>query len=903
MGLTQSVNSKANIKKTSSEDLPYSPRQPVINSYYATSTSSQTVINLSFSVEQTLTDQFFLFVDGKKLRLGSSNDYTFTAVGADNTSAQVTLTQALPANLNIQAYMLGLKAESEFIADNRFVQLYQAQDSGFQGFVSSENQMVATTTTGSPAAGTFYSSISGRANMIDLSNDLGARMGGNRIMTNTIYPLSNEFGSLGETVFAVPNDTYGQIRFIGTWSNNADSNGTRPGGSGVANADSIEVTFYGTGLNMLCIQDGSARNFTVGIDGGAQGSNLYVTGSNVLLGRNYGPNTLFNITSGLTLGVHTAKIVFSGAVNQTIFGFEVVNNSSSVKVNPGIAYLQGKRYQSGAQASFLSSAPVTGTRGGRVLVYQNGDGTVSQSFQAVDTQAKAFTFGGTGYAGVAADHTNEEISRIYQWREFGSNRADDFSTVTSANTTAVYTLDDGTTTLVGSTINNGTIESLGTSTVNGFFTITFVGTGLDLLINVTTAGSSASQTISVDGTAVLTSTQISATNAGIQRLKIVSGLPYGTHTVKFLKAVANGSWDLRARAFIVYQPKKPSVPSGTIDLMDYNVPANYVANATAGQDTVGVGVLRKANAREISYIGTWAASTNAAAITGLFIGSSTTGDSINYYFFGSGFDLRFHNNATSSTWQFTIDGATNLTTSNSSPTGGDGWSGSLTTSSYGAGVTSFTASTGTLVTSTTSTTGNGVSITGLTLGVHTVKLTKTAGTGTLDMETLDVVAPIHSLKSNLADSQNILPIGNQGVSDNRKFTPVKDALPAGKAWAQAIGVQSGPTTTSTSAIPMPDMSVAIKTSGGALKVSFTSQVFHSSVGGQMIFSIYIDGVNVLPGGGITLNEPVVSNDMTAYASIIAPVSAGAHKVDVYWWTNSGTLTANGVQRMLIVEER
>jgi hypothetical protein len=166
MAITQSINSKGNVKKFTSNDIPSNPAQPVISSYYATSTSGQTVINLSFSTQVTglsaNTDAFFLFVDGKKLDLGSTNDYTFTSVMQDGSSSQVTLNQSLVSGLNIQAFKLGLKKESEFQTDNRFVNLYEYIGDGFQGFIN-PTETVLTATSGTPSSSQFYSSINGRA--------------------------------------------------------------------------------------------------------------------------------------------------------------------------------------------------------------------------------------------------------------------------------------------------------------------------------------------------------------------------------------------------------------------------------------------------------------------------------------------------------------------------------------------------------------------------------------------------------------------------------------------------------------------------------------------------------------------------------------------------------------------
>ena len=90
---------------------------------------------------------------------------------------------------------------------------------GFQPYVdTTTNTIVATASAGTPAAGYFYSSIVGRASMPDLSQNLKPAMGIERIMTQQIYQLQNEFGPNGEPVWATPNDQFGQIRCVGSWT-------------------------------------------------------------------------------------------------------------------------------------------------------------------------------------------------------------------------------------------------------------------------------------------------------------------------------------------------------------------------------------------------------------------------------------------------------------------------------------------------------------------------------------------------------------------------------------------------------------------------------------------------------------------------------------------------------------
>ncbi|MCX9024603.1 MAG: hypothetical protein OIN85_00740 [Candidatus Methanoperedens sp.] len=113
MPITKSVNSRANAKQLTGSDVPQFPTNLVTNKYTATSTSSQTIINLSFAVDQANKNNFVLIINGKVLSEGASNDFTFTNVQPNNTSSQVTLTAALSAGLNIIALNLGV-AQSNY---------------------------------------------------------------------------------------------------------------------------------------------------------------------------------------------------------------------------------------------------------------------------------------------------------------------------------------------------------------------------------------------------------------------------------------------------------------------------------------------------------------------------------------------------------------------------------------------------------------------------------------------------------------------------------------------------------------------------------------------------------------------------------------------------------------------
>lgn len=109
----------------------------------------------------------------------------------------------------------------------------------------------ATTTTGAPAAGVFYSSIVGRSKMVDLSADLCPRMGIERIQVQQIMRVPGESGSSGEVVWKPVNDKYDQVRFVGNFSSVNNTTGQIGGYSNATTTDYCEITFYGTGLNLL----------------------------------------------------------------------------------------------------------------------------------------------------------------------------------------------------------------------------------------------------------------------------------------------------------------------------------------------------------------------------------------------------------------------------------------------------------------------------------------------------------------------------------------------------------------------------------------------------------------------------------------------------------------------------
>ena len=390
-----------------------------------------------------------------------------------------------------------------------------------------------------------------------------------------------------------------------------------------------------------------------------------------------------------------------------------------------------------------------------------------------------------GNAAFDSNRLNQEVIRRINFREFGANS--EFA-LSGAATGRAFTIDDGTTTLVGNNTTNAAGDILSNNGDGQFFTLTFVGTGLDVLRKdaANGTGNDAQIAVTVDGLSIgnVPDGQTGSTQPRI--LPIVSGLSYGTHTVRISAAGSINVFSPGFQDFIIYGPKKPEIPTldaGSLELSDYNIMADYSANDTAGLLTIGGGVVRKEQNREFLYTGgtgvTLAVST--AHIGGYNVDLTTIGQTAQYTFYGTGFDLRFILDGST-----TVNGSVTLSLTTGSTTTSD-FSG-FTTSYYhqtANTATTFTPSTGVilnpLATPAIGTgSGSGVSVNGLNLGVHTLTVTKNTALS-YHQGPMDVITPIHI-------NDDTLKVGSEGLN-NLTIDPVVEedeqvALNLGeaKAW-------------------------------------------------------------------------------------------------------------------------
>ena len=415
------------------------------------------------------------------------------------------------------------------------------------------------------APSTTITDLSGNARqMKDPSKTLRPAMGIERLHTKSIKLAVDEKGSAGEQVWKLDSGD-NRIRFVGKgWSILNGVNG--PFAQTLNSTDYAEITFYGTGLNLLAIMAGGTYTYQYSLNGGSATTFISQAVPVAASGRNYAINTVINIIPIQTLGTHTVKITTTTpAVGINICGFEILNEASTISIPKGELVINGRKEvistaTTTAYNSGFDGSPVLNGRGGRVVAYTK-NGQVGKVIQQTDGAQANLT---------SASHINEEVIRRTHWREFGVNFSTDFTTVTTPGTTSrSYTLDDGSTSLaalvvVAQTTASGA-DGLTPASLNAYFTLTFVGTGLDV-IREDFAATIDTHTVTVNG--VVTGSLVSTGAGNPLLMKIVSGLPYGTHTVKIMRTVAS-ALHIYFTDFIVYGPKKPSIPNGATQIGEY----------------------------------------------------------------------------------------------------------------------------------------------------------------------------------------------------------------------------------------------------------------------------------------------------------------------------------------------
>lgn len=784
----------------------------------------------------------------------------------------------------------------------------EAYRQSLDSFVRSENKL--TPINGSPGPGQYRSEIQNREPIIDLANDLAVRIGKRRISTAFAVPLSKEFGANNEQVFSILNDNQNQIRLVGQWSNTSNNHGMFVESS-VLNSF-VEVVFWGTGLNMMTALDDSLTppDIRASVDGGAEGANFWVgsNANNTLVGRNNNLNQIINVTSGLSQGLHTVRIRLNNnpAWFLKIYGFEILNEATTLNVRPGVGYPEGAKAtlaaaQTPAIASgFYSQIGTPGTRGGKVVVYLTQSGEIRKAIQWTNASQQDLA---------AADHANEQIERTYHWREFGTNLSDDFRTLVNSTSTRAGHLDDGNVALLGSNVRAGDSTEgdvlLANTATNSFISITFIGTGLDIMRGADVgSGAMDANNISIDGGASIGSLASLGVynNAAFRfRQKIVSGLPYGQHTIRFTRTAVSTSTFSIAQ-FIVYAPKAPAIPVGSMKLSEYNLMADYVA-AGSGLQAVSTGVMKVHNVREVLYVnGTGGSNWTLGAVDalsnpyGFGISSNHQNSYIQYEFWGTGFEYRGSTNTNRST---------NITVTLNGLAATSANFGTATAANIGSG--SFNFGTGVLSMNAALSFNSGFSIRNLPLGRYRVRITQAAASTAntfLDLTSFDIITPCHAIARKEPNvNQNNFDTGSSSLMDARRFSGAETLRSTAKNITKIRPITSSPSTTSTALVPMPDMTASHFSQTGRIKITYSISFVHTQVAGPLLTNIRINGGPVVlanDANSAVWGASLGANTQTV--SQVVDVQPGWNNISVMWRTTSGTLQADGLSRFLTIED-
>lgn len=605
--------------------------------------------------------------------------------------------------------------------------------------------------------------------MPDPSKTIRPALGRERITVKSISLVEDEKGPNGELIWE-PASKDARVRYCGAWTSDNSGLGQHLITS-LAN-NFAEISFYGTGLNLILFVDATSRDLRVTIDNGVESGNIYTTSSNVISNRSYASNIIINVATNLTLGHHTVKIrQQSGSTNFRIFGFEILNQSTQIKIPQGEIFSNGLKFANPALQSIdyntgFDGSPVLNGKGGRVVTYLTSQGVTGKAIQQVDASA---------LYGSSADHSNEEVLRIMNFREAGVGRTDDFVGLGDGVEDNAFTLSDGTTSLVGDSVRafsnaNFPINNLYINEINDTgVTFTFVGTGLDAII---TFGSSPETiNIKVDGVAVTTLTFDTLTQYKLK--KIVSGLPFGSHTVSILRGGPLLSNFLAVHDLIIYGPKKPSIPSNAIQTGEYYLLSDFnYSNVTGLTSPANLimprGVISKGPLREIFYSGSWSVGGTSDIDNdhthGLITSTTTASDYLEYTFWGTGIEAHLCTSATGTyVATIAIDGVNNA-------------SGTVSGNIVNSGAGAYTTN------STVIQQPARVVFTGLSLGLHKIRITRTSGAGSMNVDSLNVITPIYF--PNVNESQSMGPAVQLKTSSSLSKVDMTKA----KAWLVYDGV-------------------------------------------------------------------------------------------------------------------
>lgn len=610
---------------------------------------------------------------------------------------------------------------------------------GFNPFVDDSNILVPVN--GAPSAGEYRSEIENREPIRDEENSLKSFIGSETIHISAIEEIKGEYGPNNEIIFR-PQNKDPRVRYGGQWiSVGGSTAGTFPALT-TGSEGFIEIIWEGTDLYI--ITDGSdsgevdVRKTT---DGGSEsGSSIYDTNASYLTSaQGYRSDILVEVESGLSYGRHTTKLRRNGGTGTWLaVGFVINSSFTQLRTVSGVAFSSSKREQIKTPILLDHDNGYVGSRGAWAVEYLL-DGTTAIALTEVGSEATL----------LSTDHSNEEIDKIENFREFGANSQ--FSTLTTA-ADVNYVKEDNSTALVGDNVSyDASRETLGGGNGSSFL-YSFVGCGIDVIALTSGASSLDTYEVFIDGDSKGNiSSSVFTADETDTRITIASGLIYGSHSLKIVRntAAANGIF---FKDFITYRPKFPTLPDGAIPLKDYPILGDYDGSgmsATNGDENTPQGAIYKSALLNAELIGNWTTlQQNIGNMkSGSRVRTNTTGAKIRHRWYGTGIVLRMQRVANTMTFDVTIDGALNDTgVSLINMTNNTGGSYTISGGADEAGMLEFT---------------------GLAEGWHEIEVEKTGGSGDIVFDGFDIITPIYYSDPNAR-------LSFETSRDLRKFSPISD---------------------------------------------------------------------------------------------------------------------------------
>ena len=502
----------------------------------------------------------------------------------------------------------------------------------------------------------YYTDIKGSKPIKDPR--IGAHFGSQRHMFKSCQLLEQETATHGSNVYSI--DGRENMRMATTQAiadlflNNVQGNYLQ---LGFADSQFLEVTGYFNDINFLGFTyPASSYGVKYSINGASYttaSNDFNTTVSSPLTSRYVSSQSILNLPVSATLGINTVKVSFGGSS----YGIELITqdttdtaSKSKIQIPAQTVISFNKQHSVSATAQHydpfngfttgdLAAVQALGIddttslglsawwysnssvyyrpyNGGRVVKWIDSSGTIKTSVNMMPFNATSAN--GTNinkkenasatnndatpsFIAGAIDHSQAEVAKTYNFREFGNGSANwnasypDATRLDGSNRAFAYIMDDGLTGLSSGTSSCDTTgwhhTDISFWDTNGVGWVTFIGTGISTN-DQTSSGTWASGTIA-------------------------QNLPYGTHVVKFVRdGSTNGDHSVDSVACATnyipgsyggfadvtfHQPKMPPIPEDACIIADYMLMADFVKPSSGNQGHISKGVRYLSSSRDVFY--------------------------------------------------------------------------------------------------------------------------------------------------------------------------------------------------------------------------------------------------------------------------------------------------------------